>query len=197
MLLLHCIQKNDFFSMHTKGLYNWPLKNIKEYDINSGIIYFEDFFQFFSFTGKLPSNSNFFNGPPIKTTGALVVQPKKTEETNMRIEEIRKVEGELLNYKNFENNDDVRRIVWKIYAKNKELVVRIPETNDPYASHIYFYASFYNAISNDVYEEFNEVFLDNFKTVIWNIYDQLSRQNALIQYIPDQETKKFMQMILL
>ncbi|MEP6927139.1 MAG: DUF58 domain-containing protein [Ginsengibacter sp.] len=184
------LAKNNFFSMRIEGLYNWPLKNIKEYDINSGVIYFEDFFQFFSFAGRLPSNSNFFTGPPIKSTGALKVQPKKTEETNMRIEEIRKVEGEFLNYKNFETNDDVRRIVWKIYAKNKELVVRIPETNDPYASHIYFYASFYNAISNDVYEEFNEVFLDNFKTTIWNIYDQLSRQNELIQYIPDQETKK-------
>ncbi|MEP6950999.1 MAG: DUF58 domain-containing protein [Ginsengibacter sp.] len=187
-VVLHA--KENFFSTHTEGLYNWPLKNIKEYDINSGIIYFEDFFQFFSFTGRLSSNSNFFTVPPVKSTGALVVQPKKTEETNMRIEEIRKVEGELLNYKNFENNDDVRRIVWKIYAKNKELVVRVPETNDPYASHIYFYASFYNAISNDVYEEFNEIFLDNFKTITWNIYDQLSRQNALIQYIPDQETKQ-------
>ena len=182
--------KNNFFSAHTKGLYNWPLKNIKEYDINSGIIYFEDFFQFFSFTGKLPSSGTFFNKPPTKTTGAVIAQPKKTEETNMRIDEIRKVEGELLNYKNFENNDDVRRIVWKIYAKNKELVVRVPETNDPYASHIYFYTSFYNAISNDAYEEFNEVFLDTFKTAAWNIYDQLSRQGALIQYIPDQETKK-------
>src|SRR6185312_7478147 len=130
---------------------------------------------------------NFFTHPLYNSTGPLNVQPKKTEETNMRIEEMRKVEGELLNYKNFENNDDIRRIVWKIYAKNKELVVRIPETNDPYASHIYFYASFYNAISNDVYEEFNEVFLDNFKTAIWNIYDQLHRQKALIQYIPDQE----------
>ena len=109
----------------------------------------------------LTSSGNFFNGPPLKATGNIIVQPKKTEETNMRIEEMRKVEGELLNYKNFETNDDVRRIVWKIYAKNKELVVRIPETNDPYASHIYFYASFYNAISNDVYEEFNEVFLDH------------------------------------
>ncbi|MEO8765206.1 MAG: DUF58 domain-containing protein [Ginsengibacter sp.] len=181
---------SDFFSISTKGLYNWPLQNIKEYDINSGIIYFEDFFQFFSFTGKLPSNSNFFNGPPVKKTGPLVVQPKKTEDTNTRIEEMRKVEGELLNYKNFESNDDVRRIVWKIYAKNKELVVRIPETNDPYASHIYFYASFYNQISGDIYKEFNEVFLNNFKTAVWNIYDQLSRQNALIQYIPDQEIKK-------
>jgi len=183
--------KKHFFSMHTNGLYNWPLKNIKEYDINRGIIYFEDFFQFFSFSSELPAASNFFTQPINVPTGAIKVQPKKTEETNKRIDEIRKVEGEFLNYKNFENNDDVRRIVWKIYAKNKELVVRIPETNDPYASHIYFYASFYNAISNDVYEEFNEIFLDNFKTIIWNVYEQLYKQNENIQYIPDQETKTF------
>lgn len=107
----------------------------------------------------------------------------------MRIEELRKVQGEFLNYKNFENNDDVRRIVWKIYAKNKELVVRIPETNDPYASHIYFYASFYNAVSNDIYGQFNEIFLDNFKTIVWNVYEQLHKQNAFLQFIPDQETK--------
>jgi Protein of unknown function DUF58 len=183
--------KKSFFLMQTKGIYNWPLKNIKEYDINGGIIYFEDFFQFFSFPSQLPVNSNFYTQPMKAATGKVSVQPKKTEDTNIRIEEMRKVEGEFLNYKNFESNDDVRRIVWKIYAKNKELVVRIPETSDPYASHIYFYASFYNAISNDVYEEFNAVFLDNFKTVTWNIYEQLYRQNELIQYIPDQETKTF------
>ena len=183
--------KKNFFSLQTKGIYNWPLNNIKEYDISSGIIYFEDFFQFFSFTSVLPVNSSFYTQPLKTDTGAVVVQPKKTEDTNTRIEEMRKVEGEFLNYKNFENNDDVRRIVWKIYAKNKELVVRIPETNDPYASHIYFYASFYNAISNNVYEEFNAVFLDNFKTITWNVYEQLFRQNELIQYIPDQETKAF------
>ena len=33
-------------------------------------------------------------------------------------------------------------------------------------------------------------FLIIYKTAIWNIYDQLSRQNALLKYIPDQETKK-------
>lgn len=184
-------RRKKFFSFETNGLYNWPLKNIKEYDVHSGIIYFEDFFQFFSFTSQLPVSSNFYTQPLKAFTRNVVVQPKKTEDTNMRIEEMRKVEGEFLNYKNFENNDDVRRIVWKIYAKNKELVVRIPETNDPYASHIYFYASFYNAVSNNIYEEFNAVFLDKFKTVTWNIYEQLYRQNDLIQYIPDQETKIF------
>jgi len=183
--------KNKFMPGNINGVYAWPLQNIKEYEVNKGIIYFEDFFQFFSFIAQLPANSNFFTHPLYSPTGALNVQPKKTKETNIRIEEMRKVEGEFLNYKNFENNDDVRRIVWKIYAKNKELVVRIPETNDPYASHIYLYASFYNAVSNDVYEEFNAFFLDNFKTVIWNVYDQLYKQKALVQYMPDQETKTF------
>ncbi len=180
-----------FFSMQVKGIYNWPLKNIKEYDITGGIIYFEDFFQFFSFALQLPSAGNFYTQPQKKSTGQFIVQPKKTEDTNERIEEIRKVEGEFLNYKNFESNDDVRRIVWKIYAKNKELVVRIPETNDPYASHIYFYASFYNSISSDIYEEFNEIFLNHYKTITWNVFEQLSRQNVLLQYIPDQGTKTF------
>jgi Protein of unknown function DUF58 len=180
-----------FFANKIKGFYNWPLQNIKEYDINIGIVYFEDFFQFFSFSTALNAAGNFFTHPPSVATEALNIQPKKTEDTNMRIEEIRKVAGEFLSYKNFENNDDVRRIVWKIYAKNKELVVRIPETNDPYASHIYFYVSFHNSISNDFYEEFNAIFLDNFKTVSWNSYEQLYRQNRLVQYIPDQETKIF------
>lgn len=186
---VEALTKNNFFSMNINGVYAWPLVNIKEYDIKAGIIYFEDFFQFFSFTTILAADSNFFAHPLHTTFTAINVQPKKTEETNMRIDEMRKVKGELLSYKNFETNDDVRRIVWKIYAKNKELVVRIPETSDPYASHIYLYASFYNAISNEVYEEFNAMFLDNFKTIIWNVYEQLHKQNALLQYISDQETK--------
>ncbi|MEO8112048.1 MAG: DUF58 domain-containing protein, partial [Ginsengibacter sp.] len=183
--------KKRFFSTHIQGFYKWPLRHIKEYDINNSIIYFEDFFQFFSFALQFPVSSNFFAHPPRLETNNFVARPKKTEDTNTRIEEMRKVEGEFLNYKNFENNDDVRRIVWKIYAKNKELVVRIPETNDPYASHIYFYASFHNALSNDVYEEFNTIFLDYFKAVTWNSYEQLSRQNAYIKFIPDQQTKTY------
>ena len=183
--------KKRFFSTNIKGFYNWPLRHIKEYDVNNSIIYFEDFFQFFSFALQFPVSSNFFAHPPRFETNNFIVRPKKTEDTNTRIEEMRKVEGEFLNYKNFENNDDVRRIVWKIYAKNKELVVRIPETSDPYASHIYFYASFHNALSNDVYEEFNTIFLNYFKTITWNSYEQLSRQNAFIKFIPDQQTKTY------
>lgn len=183
--------KQRFFASQIHGIYHWPVQHIKEYDVTSAIIYFEDFFQFFSFTSSLDTKNNFYTYPLEAATEKVSVQPKKTEDTTVRIDEIRKVEGEWLSYKNFEDSDDVRRIVWKIYAKNKELVVRIPEVNDPYASHIYFYASFYNAISNEVYEEFNTVFLDNYKTILWNMYEQLYRQNELTVYIPDQPTKTF------
>ena len=124
-----------------------------------------------------------------KAMHPLNVQPRKTVETKTRIEKIRRVEGEFLNYKNFENNDDVRRIVWKIYAKNKELVIRIPEINDPYASHVYFYASFYNSMSPAIYEDFNRVFLNLFKTIAWNSFEQLTKQNVEVKFVPDQEMR--------
>ena len=108
--------KKFFFSNQIEGIFNWPIQHIKEYEIKEGIIYFEDFFQFFSFATRHAANGNFFTAPPHIASQEMMVKPKMTEETTSRIEEIRKVEGEFLNYKNFENNDDVRRIVWKIYA---------------------------------------------------------------------------------
>ncbi len=187
--LLDRNQKLQFFSTSINGVYYWPLPDIKEYNVSDSIIYFEDMLQLFSFATKIPSADKFYVQPDIKSYEELKVQPKKTVETNTRIDQIRKVEGEFLNYKNFENNDDVRRIVWKIYAKNKELVIRIPETNDPYASHVYFYSSFYNDISGNLYNDFNNVFLNLFKTVTWNAFSQLSKQDVEIKFIPDQEMR--------
>ena len=187
--LINNQSKTKFFSSSLNGVFNWHLPEIKEYEVSNAIIYFEDMFQFFSFAATLPAQDNFFTQPENNNSSELRVQPKKTEDTNVRIDQIRKVEGEFLNYKNFENNDDVRRIVWKIYAKNKELVVRIPETNDPYASHVYFYASYYNAMGTWLYNDFFPIFLNYYKTMVWNAYQQLSKQNVLIKYIPDQETK--------
>ncbi len=69
--------KKQFFSMQIKGIYNWPVKHIKEYDIESSLIYFEDFFQFFSFASQLSVSSNFFTQPPPISISQLMVQPKK------------------------------------------------------------------------------------------------------------------------
>jgi hypothetical protein len=168
------------------GVYNWPLPEIKEYRIENAVIYFEDFFQFFSFAAMLKTSNSFYTQPTDKPEKEIKISPRKTEETNTRIDELKKVEGEIINYKNFESNDDVRRIVWKIYAKNKELVVRIPEILDPYASHIYLYASFFSAFNIDENETVEIPFLNFYKTMIWSVYNQLVKQGFEVRFVADQ-----------
>lgn len=179
-----------FFSTTIEGTYHWMLPEIKEYRIEKALLYFEDIFQFFSIAVNLPAKNNFYTQPTEKSVHDLRVLPRKTEETNTRIEQLRKVEGEYLNYKNFENNDDVRRIVWKIYAKNKELVVRIPEIMDPYASHVYMYTSFFSSFLTAGNEAIEVPFLNYYKVINWSIYQNLMKQGFEVRYIPDQEVAK-------
>jgi cbb3-type cytochrome oxidase subunit 3 len=179
-----------FFNTSIEGTYNWPLPQIKEYHVEKGLVYFEDIFQFFSFAVTLPASSHFFTQPSSKPVADLKVAPRKTEHTTTRIEELRKVEGEYLNYKNFENNDDVRRIVWKIYAKNKELVVRIPEIMDPYASHLYLYASFFSHFNIEGNAAAEIPFLNYYKVLIWSVYQNLVKRGFEVRYIPDQQMNK-------
>ena len=174
------------FSTTIDGTYQWALPEIKEYTIQKAIFYFEDFFQFFSFTLAVPCSNHFYTQPVQLKSKVLNASPRKTEDTNTRIAELKKIEGEYLNYKNFENHDDVRRIVWQIYAKNKELVVRTPEILDPYASHIYMYASFYTDFDIAGNEVANVPFLNHYKTVIWNAYRELEQQGLEVRYVPDQ-----------
>lgn len=184
------VQDNEkkLISLNYAGDYQWNLPEIKEYHVEKLILYFEDLFQFFSFTVALPVEDRFHTkpfAPPVKNFN---ISPRKTEDTSSRIEELKKVEGEYLNYKNFENNDDVRRIVWKIYAKNKELVVRIPEVLDPSASHAYIYASFFNGFDIAGNSTAEIYFLNYYKTMLWGIYTNLGKQGFVLRYIADQQT---------
>ena len=182
--------KGRFFSTEIEGTYHWPLPEIKEYHIEKAILYFEDIFQFFSIAVNLCTSSHFFTRPAAKNIRALNILPRKTEETTTRIEQMRRVEGEYLNYKNFENNDDVRRIVWKIYAKNKELVVRIPEIMDPYASHIYLYASFFTHFNIEGNSAVDIPFLNYYKVITWSVYQNLVSQKFDVRFVPDQDVAK-------
>lgn len=181
-------QKGQKTTLNTMdGVYEWPLPQIKEYSVEKVLLYFEDFLQFFSFTVTLPCNSRFYTKPDITPEKELKTGPRKTEETNKRIEELKKVEGEHLHYKSFEAHDDVRRIVWKIYARNRELVVRTPEVLDPYASHLSLYASFHTSFDIKGNEVVQYPFQDHYKTVIWNTYLQLVKQGFEVEYISDQQ----------
>ncbi|MCU0433806.1 MAG: DUF58 domain-containing protein [Bacteroidia bacterium] len=118
---------------------------------------------------------------------ALPVQPNRTEQQLERIETPKRVEGEMLSYKDFEAGDDVRRIVWKIYARNGELVVRIPETMDPYASHLVLYASFYNVFSGPADMPYNEQLLNAYKDIVRQLLDNAQAGEYAVRMPADQQ----------
>lgn len=178
--------RQSLFNTSIEGTYHWHLPQIREYRLEKAIVYFEDFFHFFSFALPVNTSAQFHTVPGALQFRTLNAFPRKTQDTTVRIDELKRVEGELINYKNFESNDDVRRIVWKIYARNKELVVRIPEIVDPYASHIYFYASFYSQFQSQANEVVNVPFLNFYKTVCWSVYKQLLKKGLEVRFLPDQ-----------
>ncbi|HTF02745.1 MAG TPA: DUF58 domain-containing protein, partial [Bacteroidia bacterium] len=115
--------------------------------------------------------------------------PTATEEQEVRINIPRRVQGEFLSYKDFETGDDIRRIVWKIYAKNKELVVRIPETRDPYASHVYICPGFYNALITDFDNEAGRELLNTYKDSLRQVLEAVQRNQYSVKMIRDQEAQ--------
>ena len=168
-----------------KSLFSLP--DIKEYEIKGGFVYFQDMLHLFKLTVAQPMGGHFYQ-PPVLTNGDDAdVFPKKTESMDVRIEQMRRVEGEPLNYKDFESGDDVRRIVWKVYARSRELVVRVPEIFEPYASHLYFYASFHAPVKAQwLAEGYLREMLNYYKNNAWTVYDTLSKKEWEMRFVPDQ-----------
>ncbi|MEI8279124.1 MAG: DUF58 domain-containing protein [Bacteroidota bacterium] len=163
------------------------LPDIKEYQLKGGFIYFQDMLHLFSLAVAQPIAGQFYQPPVLVDADDKDVAPKKTESMDIRIEQMRRVAGEHLNYKDFEAGDDVRRIVWKVYAKNRDLVVRVPEMFEPYASHLYFYASFHATVKTQWLDDgYMKEMLNFYKNNIWTVYDTLSQKEWQLRYIPDQ-----------
>ncbi|HMP94042.1 MAG TPA: DUF58 domain-containing protein, partial [Phnomibacter sp.] len=169
------------------GWYKWPLPSVREYELQQLVVYFEDLFHFFSLAATVPVKQSFYTTPAQLPLTDSLLKPHKAQTEEIRIDELRKVEGEYLNYKNFEGNDDVRRIVWKIYAKNKELVVRIQEILDPKASHIYLYCSFYDGLGVQDSPIMQTLALDAYKNACWSLFKNLEQQGRSVKFVPDQE----------
>lgn len=187
-LLSSRLKKNSLLRDAIVGKSRIELPDIKEYQIRGGILFFEDLFQIISLPVRQAVAGTFYQSPDHMPETIAEVSPKQTNSMDIRIEQLRKVEGDLLHYKSFESGDDVRRIVWKVFAKNRDLVVRIPERMEPYASHLNFYASFYTAINSTIIgtEYFAEM-LNFYKSNVWSIYQALQQKEWQIKYIPDQE----------
>lgn len=169
-----------------KSLLQFP--DIKEFDVGGGFVYFQDMLQLISLPVRQKITNHFYQPPVNLETEEQDVSPLKTEDTDVRIEQLRRVDGDYINYKDFESGDDVRRIVWKVYAKNRDLVVRIPEIFNPYASQVYFFASFHSTINSLLRENvFAQSMLNYYKNFVWTVYEGLSKKDFEVKFIPDEE----------
>ena len=116
-LLSNKRKEKSFWPVAVAGRSRLELPDIKEYQLKGGFVYFHDMLHLFSLAVHQPITGQFHQPPVLNKKEDQDVAPKKTETTDIRIDQLRRVEGEYLNYKDFESGDDVRRIVWKVYAK--------------------------------------------------------------------------------
>jgi hypothetical protein len=167
------------------------LPDRKQYHVKGFVISFIDYLQFFRFTTYKKSASSFYLHSAEVDVPLNEINPSKTKEEVEKVKTTRKVQGDFLNYKDFEAGDDVRRIVWKIFAKNRELVIRIPEIMNPYASHVNFHTSFYNLISKDLSSAYATSMLNYYKDIVYNVCLGIKKTDKKVAFNIDQAVNEF------
>ncbi|MBS1772235.1 MAG: DUF58 domain-containing protein [Bacteroidetes bacterium] len=187
-LLSNKLKEKSMWRAAITGRSRMELPDIKEYELKGGFLYFEDMLHICKLAVTQPISGHFYQPPVLEEDDDKEVYPKKTESMDIRVDQLHRIEGEYLNYKDFESGDDVRRIVWKVYAKSRDLVVRTPEMYEPYASHLYFYASF-NSVMKPQWatEGFYKEMLNYYKNYVWTVYDSLAKKEWALRYISDQD----------
>lgn len=185
-------KKNSLWVDSVYGSNTMTFPDIKEYQVSGTMLYFEDMLRLIRLPVRQQHTGSFFNPPHADVNKEPVVQPQATREQDLRIEQLRNVPGDYLSYKQFEYGDDVRRIVWKVYGKNRELIVRNPEIRNPYASRIEMYASFHNSLLSIVPDiAITNTLLNTYKNAVWSIYRSLSEQQEWeLVYVPEQSFPK-------
>jgi hypothetical protein len=159
------------------------------YDVDKVSILFCDMLGLVAIPVIIPFTRQLYTLPVPMPPRKVKAQPNSAEEQKHRIEIPRRVEGEYVNYKEFETGDNIQRIVWKIYAKSGQLVVRIPETKDPYASHLYLYASYFHGFGSSG-GAFETELLNVYKDQLRNLYEALLKNGYDVRLPHDQEIPK-------
>lgn len=173
------IRGNSQTLLHDRGIY----------DVENVLVLFCDMLGLVALPCSIPFAQQLYTLPRAQQSQKQTAQPNATEEQTYRIDVPKRVEGEHVNYKEFETGDNIHRIVWKIYAKSGQLVVRIPETKDPYASHLYFYASFFNGWASNG-GSFEAELLNVYKDYVRNLFEALQRNGYEVRMPHDQEVPR-------
>jgi hypothetical protein len=160
------------------------LPYIQTYNVKKLTLIFRDMFGLVQMPLSISNNLNVINLPIINTDVQDVPEPIISEALLIRIQKQKRIDGDLLRYKKFDNADDIRRVVWKIFAKNKELIVRAPEIFNPFANDIILFTSFSNTILvNNTATGLAA--LSNYKQKVYDIYNALNQGAIGIKFKTD------------
>ncbi|MBN1349835.1 DUF58 domain-containing protein [candidate division KSB1 bacterium] len=179
--------KRGYKETGIKGVREIALPTIRDYRIKSSFIHFEDMFHIFSLPYREIENMGIFTTPASGTHLDFECPTEQTKDPVTKVYANKIVAGEYLNYKKFEPGDDLRRLVWKIYAKNRELVVRIPDRIHPYASHVDVLVTFYNQLHSDGEDELSQIMLDYYKDRIRQVIDSIVARGFTVRLTTDQQ----------
>ncbi len=178
-------KKNGRIRLATVPPLEWP--DIREYHLHSAILQIQDMFRILSLPLKLDFRQSYIPPPPHWSSSIHPPAPRLQEESEQRIPWIRKSRGDYIQHKDFEAGDDIRRIAWKWYARNRELLVRIPEIQEPYASELFIYASFYvDPGSLLLPEDYRLEMLNFYKSQIWAIVQGIQKNHPATHFVSDQ-----------
>ena len=165
------------------------LPDIKSYYPEAVTIFIQDYFRMFSMQKTFYFQASITVLPTHKREHEIKSQPIVLSDDEIRTDTIHKKEGEFLHFKQFESSDDVRRIVWAFYAKNKELIVRTTEMYSMYVSKLDFHVSFSNGYADLLKRNTDSEFLNYYKTAVWETYRSVKTTGKDIHFIPDQKSK--------
>ena len=173
---------------------NIELDNVRDYRIESSFIFFEDVFHFFSLPFYEKEQVGVFTGPARVDDERLDINTDKAEDPIVKVIRQKFSKGELLDYKKYAPGDDIRRIIWKNYARSRELTVRIPDRNFPYVSNINVLASFYDGSPADTSLELKQFVLDIYKEKLRQIVDSILEQEFTVKLFTDQTLENHYQL---
>jgi len=161
------------------------LPNIRKYQIEGIVLYFEDFFRLFSLPYYEAADRTLITTPTDEAGAEIRIATEKANEAVLKVYQHKKARGELFDYKKYAPGDDIRRILWKNYARTRELMVRIPDRNLPYVSHVNLLVSFFDG-SGPQDLELKNYLLDMYKQRVRQIADSILEQEFSVQLFTDQ-----------
>ncbi len=191
-LLQNQRRKGQLFNSTDRGAigsFSLMFRHLGRFRTRYSVIKFEDPFGFFSLPivekeyhpTDRELNFHLYSLPKTPVDGTAPWYVKKTN-VPAASEQKFKVAEDFFDSKRYEPTDDSRRLMWKVYAKSRELLVRIPDRDSVIDAdvdvHILFHHAWYSADTSLMH-----VLYDQYITDIASLFDVFMRQRALTLHL--------------